>query len=87
MEYNDKRKREVLRQELNGKKRAIENINNLLNSDKLTCEIKGFNNMSFYVPSVHMSIRKDLISKILLKDKELLEIDITQIEKQFEELK
>ena len=87
MEYSNKRKMQVIRELIYGKKNAIKNIDELLNSDNLSCEISGENNRTFYKPTNHISIIKNLIKEILLSDKEFIDQEIQELEKKLEQLK
>lgn len=86
MEYSPKRQFEILTQLLNSKKRMVQNIDDLLLSDSLSCSINGFNNMSFHKPSSYESYNKEIITKLLESDREKILIDLEGIQKQIEEL-
>lgn len=86
MDYSDKRKHEMINQMINSKKSIVNNINDLISSDKLTCVIEGHNNMSFHKPSNYPSSNKEIILNLLLIDKEKILKDIEELKKQLEEL-
>lgn len=80
MDFKDKRDREILTQLINIKKRTIQNIDDLLLSDNLTCSIDGYNTMTFYKPSSYSSYNKELIIKLLMSDKERLFNELKELE-------
>jgi hypothetical protein len=84
MEYTLKRKIQEIREQIAGRKKMLDNINDLLNSDNLTCQIEGSYNMSFHTPNKHLSLNKELIKKILSEDKEKIEKDLLDLGKKLE---
>lgn len=86
MEYSQKRKIQTIKEGVFIRIKQLNNIDELISSDILSCEINGSNNTTFYKPHAHTSSRKQLIKEILLADKELINKEIEELQKKLEEL-